>query len=232
MKPPSISPAQYVARIDRVYADKADPATAEGQMRYMRNRYAYHGLKAPQWVALLKEMFAQYGLYDGQELRAFVRQCFESEYREIHYAGLQMLEKRIKKQPPEAIDFLEECICTESWWDTVDWLNKLVGIHFKRYPDLQRPIARRWVESDNFWLQRVATIHQLTFKSQTDFHLMCEMILRRAESKEFFVQKAQGWALRQYSKYDAESVAAFVNAHPELSSLTRREALKWLERRR
>ena len=63
--------------------------------------------------------------------------CFEDAYREIHYSGLQMIEKKIKKQPADFIDFLEECIQTESWWDSVDWINKLVGIHFKRYPNLQ-----------------------------------------------------------------------------------------------
>jgi 3-methyladenine DNA glycosylase AlkD len=230
MQIPRIAPDNYVHVIQEVYEKAGDPTTAEGQMRYVRNKFAFFGLKAPQWVTLLKEIFKEHGLYDGQELCAFVRQCYTSEYREMHYAGLQMLEKRIKTLPADGIAFLEECICTESWWDTVDWVNKFAGKHFKRFPDLQHPTARQWIKTDNIWLQRVAIIHQLTYKYATDFDLLCEMILYRVRSREFFVQKAQGWALRQYSKYHADAVTGFVETHPELSSLAKREALKWLRK--
>ena len=228
---PNITPDKYVDLIAGIYSEKGDPETAEGQSRYMKERFPYYGLKAPQWVAILKDVFKENGIYEGDDLLTFVRLCGEEEYREMHYCGLQMLEKRVKKLHPEQIDFLEECALTNSWWDTVDWVNKLVGIHFKRYPELQRPTAEKWIEDDSIWLQRLATIHQLTFREGTDWSLMQEMILRRVDSKEFFVQKAQGWALRQYSKFNAPVVIEFIEAHPELSSLAKREGMKWLKGR-
>lgn len=231
MQQPVISIPEYTGLIRREFERGGNPETAEQQMRYTRNQFSFYGLKAPEWMALVKPLYADHGIYAGDRLREFVRACFESEYREIHYAGLQMFEKRIRKLPPGDIDFLEECICTRSWWDTVDWVNKFAGIHLRRYPDLQTPTAKKWIASENIWLQRVAIIHQLTYKDETDFDLMCEMILRRSDSKEFFVQKAAGWALRQYSKTDAGAVTRFVDAHPELPALTKREGLKWLKRR-
>ena len=224
-----IKPERYVELIGDRYKADGDPVRAEDQMRYMRDKFPYYGLKAPEWVAILRELFAEHGMYLGDELTAFVRLCMEEEYREMHYAGLQMLEKRVRKLDRQAIGFLEECALTNSWWDTVDWVNKLVGIHFKRHPDLQHTTARRWIEDDNIWLQRLAIIHQLTYKNDTNWDLLQEMILRRTDSTEFFVQKAAGWALRQYSKFQHQRVIGFIDAHPQLPALSRREGLKWLK---
>jgi 3-methyladenine DNA glycosylase AlkD len=227
---PGLSPEQYVGLISKSYSEVGNPERAEQQSAYLRNLFPYYGLKAPEWLAILKEIFNQHGLYDGDLLLDFVRRCQEEECREMHYAGLQMLEKKIKRQPVERIDFLEELALTNSWWDTVDWINKLVGIHLKRYRELQLPIAEKWIESDSRWLQRLAIVHQLTYKERTDWELMQRMILRRADSSEFFVQKAAGWALRQYSKTNGEAVIDFIlKEGGGLSVLTNREALKWLK---
>jgi 3-methyladenine DNA glycosylase AlkD len=121
--------------------------------------------------------------------------------------------------------FLEELICTRSWWDTVDWVNKLVGLHFRRYPDLIKPVTERWMASGNFWLQRVCLIFQLTYKDKTDSDMMFDYVRRLADSKEFFLQKGAGWALRQYAKTNPDAVLEFV-LNTRLAPLTRREALK------
>jgi 3-methyladenine DNA glycosylase AlkD len=227
---PKLSPRDYVMLVRKKFSEAGDPIRAEGQMRYMRNKYAYYGLKAPEWVAILKEVFAEYGMYDGKDLRTFARLCFNDEYHEIFYAGLQMIEKQIKTQRKDFIDFLEKAIMTGAWWDTVDWISKLVGIHFKRYPELQHEYARKWISSENIWLQRVAIIHQLLYKDKTDQKLLFEMILKRKNSPEFFVQKGAGWALRQYSKTNPKAVREFISKNPELSPLTRREGMKWLKK--
>jgi 3-methyladenine DNA glycosylase AlkD len=141
-----------------------------------------------------------------------------------------MVQKVQKKQGPEFIDFLEELITAKSWWDSVDWLAKLVGIHFKRYPALILPVTERWMASGNFWLQRVCLIFQLTYRQKTDFDLMKKYILQVAPSKEFFLQKGAGWALRQYSKTNPQGVADFIETNPQLAPLTKREGLKWLKK--
>lgn len=223
---PKLRPKAYVALIRERFIEAGDPEVAAGQMKYMRHRYAYAGLKAPQWVAILKDVFGEYGLYDGKELVTFARLCFREEYHEIFYAALQMVEKQIKKQPVDFIDFLEEAIVKGDWWDTVDWISKLVGIHFRRYPELQKLYCEKWIAHDNFWLQRVAIIHQLAYKDETDEKLLFKLILRRKDSTEFFVQKGAGWALRQYARIRPDAVVRFLEKNKEIVPLTRREALK------
>jgi 3-methyladenine DNA glycosylase AlkD len=125
---------------------------------------------------------------------------------------------------------LEELIGVRSWWDTVDFLApKLAGPLLLRYPELIGTYPGRWIESDNIWYQRSAILFQLDYKQQTDAQRLFDYIRRRADSREFFVQKAAGWALRQYSKTAPDAVREFI-AGNELPPLTVREGLKWVER--
>ncbi len=218
----------YLEHVKRIFLEHGDPDISEGQMKYMRNQFAFYGLKAPVWMALAKEIFQTKGIPQGEELKTLVRLCFEEEYRELHYFATEMTQRALKKQAENFIDFLEELITSKSGWDTVDWQAKLAGEHFLRYPQLIGPITERWMQSGNFWLQRCALIFQLRYKTRTDAELMFGYILRLADSKEFFIQKGAGWALREYSKTNPEAVRSFVESH-SLAPLTRREALKWLQ---
>ena len=106
-----------------------------------------------------------------------------------------------------------------------------VGMHFKRYPDVREIYLSKWRNSDNFWLRRTTILFQLNYKAETDFGLLCEIILENLGSKEFFINKAIGWALRQYTRLDPYAVREFVAATP-LHPLSAREALKWLEKQK
>ena len=179
----------------------------------------------PQWMAITKKIHATEGIPEGEDLKALTLLCFEDDHREMHYFALETVQKALKKQAPEFIGFLEALICTRSWWDTVDWLAKLTGLHFKSHPALIRPVTERWMDSGNMWLQRVSMIFQLSYKEKTDTELMFGYIRRLAHSKEFFIQKGAGWALRQYSKTNPQAVVQFVET-TQLAPLTKREALR------
>lgn len=223
-----ISPEAYLEVISDRFISAGSPLRAEQQSAYMKHKFAYCGLGAPEWMAMAKEIFAEYGTFTGLQLKTFLSLCFEQEYREIQYTGLDMMQRRLAEQPKSWIKVLETCIVTQSWWDTVDWIAKLVGMHLKRYPELQHEYAYRWIASDNIWLQRTAIIHQLFYREQTDEALLFDLISRVADSKEFFIRKACGWALRQHAKVYPDHVRTFVQSH-ELSGLTIREALKHLK---
>jgi 3-methyladenine DNA glycosylase AlkD len=226
---PSFSPEQYVDHLVSVFTAKGDPIRAEQQRAYMRHKFEYCGLGAPQWLGMLKDIFAQHGTFTGNDLKSFVALCFEQEYREVHYAGLEMMQKRLKEQNKSWIRVLEKSVQTHAWWDTVDWLAKLTGIHFRRYPELQHPYAYKWIHSPDMWLQRVAIIHQLLWKEQTDEALLFDLIKIQATNKEFFIQKACGWALRQHAKTFPKRVEWFLRHHT-LSNLTIREARRQLDK--
>ena len=223
-----ISADAYFNLIRQQLEKSGNPEVAQGQMKYMRFQFEYFGLKAPVWQPILRTLFKEYGVFSGEDLKEFVRLCFEDDHREMHYAGLQMLEKQIKKEEKEAIHFLEECILANSWWDTVDWISKLVGWHFMRFPELQYPTCEKWISSNEMWLQRVAIIHQLSYREKTDAQLLFDLIQRKADSKEFFIQKACGWALRNYSRTSKEAVSDFVS-NTALPALTVREGMRLIK---
>ncbi len=218
----------YLREIKRRFSEAGDPATSEGQMAYMRNQFSFYGLKAPIWVGLFREFVKEYGypVYGGP-LENIARQAYAEEYRELHYIAVQIIEKTQKKSGADLIKLLEELILKNSWWDTVDWIAKLVGIHFVRFPDQIGPVTERWMASGEMWLQRVAIIYQLRYKEKTDTNRMFRYILQVADSKEFFLQKAAGWALRQHAKTDPAIVSAFIEKE-RLPALTKREARKQL----
>ena len=127
------------------------------------------------------------------------------------------------------IGLFEQLIITKSWWDSVDGLASwMVGEHFKRFPHQRDQYIDKWMKSGNMWLQRTCLLFQLGYKDKTDEILMGSIIMSLNGSKEFFIDKAIGWILREYSKTDFQAVINFVDNN-ELSNLSKREALKWLK---
>jgi 3-methyladenine DNA glycosylase AlkD len=215
----------YLSAIRRVLNDNGNPEYAQKQMQYMKNHFDFYGLNAPKWMGLSKEFFTEHGVFDGEDLKQFARLCFDEPQRELHYIALEMVQKQVKIQPEDFIFFLEELILTKSWWDSVDWIAKLVAMHFTRFPHQICPITEGWIRNENMWLQRMAITFQRYFKGKTDEKLLFDYIRRTANSREFFIQKGAGWALREYAKINPSAVISFCET-TELAPLTRREALK------
>ncbi len=224
-----MSPSSYFQHVYAIFREQGHPEIAQGQMAYMRRQFDFFGLKAPVWLALTKDIHRTSGVPEGADLLELVRLCLADDHREMHYFALETVQKNLKKQPAEYLAFLEELVLTRSWWDTVDWLAKLIGMHLLRFPELQEPACARWLASGNIWLQRVSMIFQLTYREKTNTALMFQNIRQLAGSPEFFIRKGAGWALRQYAKTDPAAVLQFVES-TALSPLTRREALKTLSK--
>jgi 3-methyladenine DNA glycosylase AlkD len=165
-------------------------------------------------------------------LDGILRDLWALPQREYQYAATSLLGKFEMQLPAGFIRTLEYLIVTKSWWDTVDTISAgAVAVHFKRYPGVKQRYLAKWRKSRNFWLRRACILFQLGYKKDTDFPLMCDIIRENLGSKEFFINKAIGWALRQYTRVDPQGVRQFVAETP-LNPLSAREALKWLERRR
>ena len=207
----------------------ANPELAGPMSAYMRGQFPYLGIKGPEMASLQKEFYARHGLPAIADLDAILRDLWAMPEREFQYAGLTLLDKFEKKLPESFIDTLESLILTKSWWDTVDLIAAhTVAAHFRRFPAVKTERLPRWRASENFWLRRTAILFQLHYKKETDFPLLCEIIRENLGSKEFFINKAIGWALREYAKVDEQAVRDFVAATP-LSPLSAREALKRLK---
>ncbi|MFZ0545545.1 MAG: DNA alkylation repair protein [Candidatus Promineifilaceae bacterium] len=219
----------YLIPLTEIFQQHADPETAEPMKQYMRNKFEFLGIKSPQRRALQKTFIAEHGLPPMDDLDEIIRQLWDLPEREYQYAAIDLIDRRHKKLTPEHVPLLEYLILTKSWWDTVDSISdRQIGKLFMRYPDIRDDYIGRWRKSDNIWLRRTTLLFQFPYKKDTDESLLFELIRENLDSKEFFIQKAIGWALREYSKSNAESVITFV-ARTELPPLSHREALKWLK---
>ena len=220
----------YVAALKRLFEQNANPAQAGPMKKYMRDQFEYLGIKTPESVALQKEFYSQYGLPAITELDAILRELWALPQREFQYVAVGLLGRCEGQLPAKFINTIEYLIVTKSWWDTVDSIaGGTVGVHFLRFPEVREKYLSKWRASDNFWLRRTTILFQLGYKQNTDFDLLCEIICENLGSKEFFINKAIGWALRQYARTDPKAVKNFVNATKQLSPLSRREAMKHLE---
>ena len=222
--------SNYIDPLKSLFQAHADPTTAEGMAAYMRNKFPFLGIKSPIRRQLEGEFINKNGLPSLDNLPTIMLDLWDLPEREYQYAALMLLGKVEKKLAPDFIETSETLLTTKSWWDTVDTLaSNTVGTHFKRFPRVREIKLENWRKSEDFWLRRTCLLFQLKYKTDTDFELLKSIIRENLGSKEFFINKAIGWALRQYTRVDPEAVRAFVAETP-LAPLSAREALKWLNR--
>ena len=155
--------------------------------------------------------------------------CWTNPYHEMQYIAMDYLNVVSKQLTPQDLPHIELLITRKSWWDTIDALDKVIGGIFLNFPEI-RPQLIHWSQHDNIWLRRVAIDCQLSLKRQTDQALLNEVIQNNFGQSEFFINKAIGWALREYGKTHPDWVRNFVQQHREkMAPLSVREALKRLK---
>jgi len=205
----------------------ADPLKAVNMAAYMKNKFMFLGIQKPVRAAFVKEYFS--AVKDLPIEWDFVQDCYKIDYREYQYIALDYLKVNIKKLKLDDLDKLKWLIVNKSWWDTCDTIDELVGHLLLQHPQIKETMIE-WSLSDNIWLKRVSINCQLGFKDKTDTNLLESVICNNLGSDEFFVNKAIGWALREYGKSNMEWVKAFLNKYDsQLSKLSYKEASKRIE---
>lgn len=204
----------------------ADSKKAEKMAAYMRNQFTFLGISATDRKLICKDF---YKAIKGQAIDwKFVFDCWDCPYRELQYVAIGYLTVLKKKLIPADISSIQQLAQTKSWWDTIDGLDKLMGEIASNYPET-KVILIQWSISEDFWLRRIAIDHQLLRKHETDTELLQLILENNLNQSEFFINKAIGWSLRDYSKVNPEWVKKFINEHREgLSALSIREASKYL----
>lgn len=218
----------YVNELEEAFSHVRNPEEAVMMKKYMKDKFPFLGIKAPQRKQVQKEWFREIkssGLHHWD----IVSRLWEKPEREYHYVALDFLQK-VPSKAIEKDDYkiLEDLILTNTWWDSVDSIAaNYVGKYFREYPEMIEPVIGKWRNADNFWLKRTCLIFQLKYKDNTDFKLLKSLILQYQNDREFFIQKAIGWALRQDSKFHPHEVREFVSGI-ELSRVAEREAEKYI----
>jgi 3-methyladenine DNA glycosylase AlkD len=217
-----------IAEIRELFRDAANAADARPMSDYMKNIAPFFGVKAAPRRQIQKEVFKQYTTLPEDRWQTLLKDLYNEPERELHQMATDWLYHRRKSFHKDTIKLIEWMITHNSWWDTVDFLaERSLGEWAAKFPNDAAPVIKRYISSDNFWLNRSAIIHQMFYGDKTDTALLEASIIPHLGSKEFFLRKAIGWALRQYAKTDPDWVRNFVGTHP-MSGLSKREALKHL----
>jgi 3-methyladenine DNA glycosylase AlkD len=211
-------------------AARADPAKVAGMQAYMKTDMPFYGVQKPDRVPIVRRLAADFSPTDREEYEALVLSLWRLPHREEKYLALGVARAHRPFIVPESLPLYRRLIVEGAWWDLVDEVTtKLVRALVTSYPEEVWGEVESWVNDPSLWLRRAAVLSQVGAKEQTDAARLFRFCRQLAPEKEFFIRKAIGWALREYSKTDPEAVARFVAEHrSELSPLSLREASKYL----
>ena len=200
---------------------------AESMSKYMQDKFRFLGVRGATRTEIYKKYFP-----DARKTKTidwdFVENCWNKEEREFQYVVVYYLKAMQKFLKREDISRLKYLIVTKSWWDTVDLLAKVIGSLVIRIEGYDK-IMLEWSKDSNIWLRRVAILYQLSLKDKVDEIILDKILVNNLGDNEFFINKAVGWALRDYSKFNPEWVREFIKKNKDnMANLSIREASKYI----
>ncbi len=200
---------------------------AQKMSKYMLNKFEYIGIKTPERREIFKNFFKEYKNKEKIDWE-FVNKCWENKYREFQYVAADYLKNMKDKLTIDDIPKLKRLILKKSWWDTIDNLDMTIGALALKDSNVNK-ILLEWSLDENIWLRRIAIDHQLLRKEKTNAELLEKILKNNLGQAEFFINKAIGWALRDYSKISPEWVKNFIEKNKEnMAKLSIKEASKYL----
>lgn len=220
---------EYHRRLSDALKAAANPVVAAGAKKYMKDQSEFFGVSSPKRKEILSVFLNENTFPSIDDIEAFALLCWDSPQREMQYCCMEIMYRMRKKLSPVHLPLFEKLIQTKGWWDTVDFIApSLAGFILKNNPELIDETISCWQNHNSMWMRRAAILHQLKYKTDTDEKRLFTICKALAHEKEFFIRKAIGWALREYSKVNPDAVKHFVVITP-LSSLSQREALKRIQ---
>ena len=218
----------YIETLQVEFQKNANANIAIQQKAYMRDQFEYYGMKTDKRREIQKPFLVKEFLPEKNKAHTIIKALWDMPERDYHYFSQELAFKYVRKMERKDIALFEFMVTHKSWWDTVDFIAvKLMGAYFKAFPEERSTYVQKWIKSNNIWLQRSALLFQLKYKQEIDPILLNSTINSLLGSKEFFINKAIGWVLREYSRTDPKWVTNFSNK-TELSNLSKKEALRLL----
>jgi 3-methyladenine DNA glycosylase AlkD len=217
----------FITALENAFTANKNPENAFAMAKYMKNNFPFFGIKTEERRRILKEIWKENKQEVATNARVIALALYSKREREFHYCAIEILIKDLKgNYKKEDIQLIEKLISDNSWWDSVDTIAKyILGEYLLEFPLETKNVIERFSKSKNMWLNRSAILFQLGYKQKTNADFLFSECLNQAHSKEFFIQKAIGWALREYAKTNPETVKNFVQNN-NLKPLSTKEALK------
>jgi 3-methyladenine DNA glycosylase AlkD len=220
--------AGFLKDIRTVYGAHADAEKALAMKKYMRDQFAFYGISKPERIILNKPLFLAFDKLDSMQKQEVLRKLWKAPQRELQYFAMEAIARKPKTWPDDIHQLFDEMILSASWWDTVDFIAvNLCGAYLKLHPEMTVMKVKTWIDSSDFWMHRTAILFQLKHKQSTDIELLFSLCRKYASVNEFFIRKAIGWALREYSKTNPSAVRRFIST-TKLSPLSVKEGSKYI----
>ena len=219
----------FISQLEAAFNQNKNEENAFQMKKYMKDLFSFYGIKTTERRAIFHDLLKSYKQEISENYREIALILLDKEYRELHYCGIEILIKNLKKNyRKDDIKLIETFLITNSWWDSVDTISKyLLGQYLIEFPNETEKVIECFSNSENKWLNRSAILFQLGYKKKTNYELLFSECVKHSQSKEFFIQKAIGWALREYGSVNPGLVLNFVN-NTNLKPLSRKEAIRKL----
>ncbi|AXT84397.1 DNA alkylation repair protein [Aeromicrobium sp. A1-2] len=221
--------APLVSAIREALQSAADPERAPRMQAYTKSAMPYRGVPMAEIRSIAGAAAKAHPPHTLAELETAVRRLWDgAAFREERYAAASLLRLKIATGRLELVPLYEHLATTGAWWDHVDDLARRIAALHDAHPEQTAAVVRSWSTADDLWLRRLAILGQLRRKERLDPAVLSDAVESNIADREFFIRKAIGWALRDHAGSDPDWVRAFVASHPDLSGVSRREALKHL----
>lgn len=222
----------FITALEKEFKAQANTAQSMAMQAYMKNNFPFFGIPMPQRRAILKSVSITYSAEIKANARSLALQLYDKPQREFHYCAIELLIQNCKRLVIDDIQWIEQLLLTYSWWDTVDTISKyLLGRYLVQFPEQTNTVIEKFSNAPNIWLNRSTLLFQLDYKKNTNFTILEAVCEHFKESNEFFIQKAMGWALREYSKINPIAVQNYVIS-TNLKPLSKKEALRIIEKQK
>ncbi len=199
---------------------------AEQMQAYMKTKQAFYGVNAPAVNETLRSLYKNYSLSE-EEIKAICWELWNGNFREEMYASIKIVEKYHRLLlTSENFSYFKKYFKRVENWDQLDPLaSNILGMIFLKDRSFSKEISL-WSFDKNMWIRRASLLVHLKHRNNTDQEMLAFSIQQVMKEKEFFIRKAIGWVLRSYSDYNPKWVIHFVESNPELSNLSKKEALR------
>jgi 3-methyladenine DNA glycosylase AlkD len=225
-----MTPRHYLSQIEQALTPLANGEKAVGMRAYLKDQFDFLGIAAPVRRAAIKAL--PKAAFTADELLDLAKKLWKKPQREYRYTAIDLLRQHNRLLQIEHLPQLQQLALNKPWWETIDGLSVVIGniIRHAREQDCNaQKITDEWLHHDSFWQRRIAMLHQLGWRLDTDSERLFHYADTLASENEFFIRKAIGWALRNYARWNPQAVKRYVKRNEQhLSGLSVREALKHL----
>ncbi|EAQ01778.1 hypothetical protein OB2597_00135 [Pseudooceanicola batsensis HTCC2597] len=212
---------------------RAEPGRAEGSAACHKAPRVYLGTPNPALNDLARDWRRALGV---EERVVLARDLWSTDIHEARIAAAKLL-TQARIRPDGAVwDLLAGWVPDFDAWAIADHACSALGRRIEA--DLARLDAVEvWTRSDHMWSRRAALVSTL-FLAKPNHPTPAQLAARErvlgwaagyVPDRDWFIQKAVAWWLRDLSKHDADRVRAFLAEHGDaMKPFARREAAKYL----